>query len=337
LNQLDTLMFEGVMWNDLLQPIAYTKLMCGLAFRLVSRSICQVENDLRFRHLMMPTRMMVLVHNPELLDSILDIPRCLWDDWALKLEAECAEFGGLGGERAHQRRLLYSRMAKTDTGAIESLHAALRRRLKMLGVQTHGVLFDEASAGFVVERAGARHHRWDHLLPPQQSSSIFDSHNDRVDGVEDIPHADTHDDGRVGGPWHSFIRDRTLGVGKADFKALALEYRALPGAEHRRHVEIGAAASAAQSVATTSSSFGPTGWEIKRESQKRARDAHLDSIVSQRRGDEEHLALSGSTSHVCVASVANRAIATAPHGSTFSDTLLRARREVKYEKHLCQL
>lgn len=332
LSRLAMLMFQGGMWEGIMQPESHTKKMVCFSFRLISRSICQIENDLKVRHDRFPVNMFLLLHDPSQLDRILKVRRCLWDDWSLRHESECESVGGLGGTVAYQKMLIAARLASLDTGPIESLHAAIRRRIMALGVQTHGVLFDEVSADFTIDRSRTRHHQWRNVLEVGgKSNKIVEAAGD---GDLEVDPGLSESRTRAYSEWNSFVRDKCILSGKADFKALGESYRQRSPGESLIHQAMAKAANDAKGVATTRNGFGPNGDEISRMKVRASREAHIKAVLADRHTETESCDVLASSEGPNAAGAASRALARAPHGASFAEKLACARREFGIEREL---
>ncbi|CAK0795464.1 unnamed protein product, partial [Prorocentrum cordatum] len=238
----DPLFREHVLWKDLVQPSAMTRKARALAFKLLSRSECQVREAFMHRHSLLPTRIFAMIADPAVAQEVSDLQDCRMDSWTkdFVLRHKDAD-GGLSNPAAIAELNLLAAMIDLDIKAIESRHASIRRRLMVRGVQTHSATFAESSAEWVVAQA-------------RLSGRAF-----RAVGEGGAPAGGGDDAGGPGGPpegeeatttvrgtvssWHAFLREQSLGqTGRQCIAALSAAYRALPRAEVARLAAVAAAA-----------------------------------------------------------------------------------------------
>ncbi|CAK0802980.1 unnamed protein product, partial [Prorocentrum cordatum] len=138
---------EHVLWKDLAQPSAMTRKARALAFKLLSRSECQVREAFTHRHSLLPTRIFAMIVDPAVAQEVSDLQDCRMDSWTkdFVLRHKDAD-GGMSNPAAIAELNLLAAMIDLDIKAIESRHASIRRRLMVRGVQTHSATFAESSA-----------------------------------------------------------------------------------------------------------------------------------------------------------------------------------------------
>ena len=120
----------------------------ALAFKILSRQGCLVEQLLAFPHRQFPVCLFRLLNNPELADEFVAVPECLKDPWALKVQESHPT---LSGPQMHQTLLLHAELMSTSIAVIEAKHASVRRQLKSRSVQTWSLQASTASAEWVAQ------------------------------------------------------------------------------------------------------------------------------------------------------------------------------------------
>ena len=100
--------------------------------------------------------------------------------------------------------------ADATIAALESLHAAARRRIKSRGIQTHCISVEELNSSWVMTRSRKKElsfAAWDHDAPDDVSEcgSSLSSESDFEDA-----HAQARRGSGGGGLWRAFIRDASL-------------------------------------------------------------------------------------------------------------------------------
>lgn len=125
----------------------------ALAFKCISRLACVVHELLEVPHRAFPTRMFLLMVQPELASAFAEEPECLLDPWSRKLREM---YPSLAGAEFQSTLLLCALLCWSDISTLESKHASVRRLLVTRSVQTHRSTFDELSAHWLFMQARNR-------------------------------------------------------------------------------------------------------------------------------------------------------------------------------------
>ncbi|CAK0788085.1 unnamed protein product [Prorocentrum cordatum] len=311
----DPLFREHVLWKDLVQPSAMTRKARALAFKLLSRSECQVREAFTHRHSLLPTRTFAMIVDPAVAQEVSDLQDCRMDSWTkdFVLRHKDAD-GGLSNPAAIAVLNLLAATIDLDIKAIESHHASIRRRLMVRGVQTHSATFAESSAEWVVAQA-------------RLSGRAF-----RAVGEGGAPAGGGDDAGGPGGPpgeeatatvrgtvssWHALLREQSLGqTGRQCIAALSAAYRALPRAEVARLAAVAAAANGNPRAADApGSAFGLRSRDLARAQAKRRRKASEQQLVAE---------AVVPTSRGGVTDLAMRRASADPNATVNMDSMMRA-------------
>lgn len=125
----------------------------ALDFKCISSLACSIHELLEVPHQAFPTRMFLLLAQPELARSFVEVPECLLDSWSCKLRSL---YPSLAGDEFRHTLLLCVLLCWNDISTIEAKHASVRRILVGRSVQTHKSAFDEVSANWVFMQARNR-------------------------------------------------------------------------------------------------------------------------------------------------------------------------------------
>ena len=149
MHELESKFAKGV--RDLAQPREWEHLpgkcmnrqMRGLVFRMLSRGMCTVEQLLALPHDIFPFKLFLALKDPELLQTLRDIPECEMDVFTRDF---IAKFGLEEGPSLAALRLIAS-MTYLDIIQIEQRRAALRKRIKVMAPTNKPTTSDLAACG----------------------------------------------------------------------------------------------------------------------------------------------------------------------------------------------
>ena len=147
------LMREHVLWSGL-PIVALTVERRCLAFRLLSRTGCCIEELLREEHMRCPVVLFKLLDKPEraVADEIKAIPECVRDPWAHRFLSTYAD--PIAPEPLAVLTTIAS-LVKADIAEVECRHASIRRHLHSR-LQTHGMEFGYLSGQFLAQQVRCR-------------------------------------------------------------------------------------------------------------------------------------------------------------------------------------
>ena len=317
---IDTLLNNAAMWDDLIFDKYKHMQHRALAFRLLIGEGATTEKELARRHRIQPFKSFRVDFLPQTATEIENDPKCFFDEWSLDHYEKSATEGGLTGDPAKAKRRQIARHVLPSIYRLESLHASIRRGLKVCGVQTHQADFLNTNAKWVVDRARSRYR----LEEPDLWKELgFDDEGDDADSTRSLSSSESGSDdeahgtggGGGGGPWRCFVRKMTLGQKKeTDFKTLSELYKVCTPQARAQLVVEGAAATAAHRAGTHSStsSFGPKTRDVQR-----ARNRHeRKSLEDQVRADAATAMVPITHSHSDMDSLSvDRALEVARHAS----------------------
>jgi hypothetical protein len=146
---LDMLMTDKGLWVGLPTSALTVRQRC-LAFRMLSRVGCSVEELLRAPHRRMPIALFRLLASPtqDVVDELKNTPACMRDDWSKRF---LTEYDNPLSEEALASLTLIAMMAKMDIAQIECRHASIRRWLHSR-IQTHTMDFSDLSGAFMSQQ-----------------------------------------------------------------------------------------------------------------------------------------------------------------------------------------
>lgn len=142
LGQLQSLFTSPEVWT-IFPRSAYAVHFRALAFRMLARCCCCIQQLLGFPHQQFPCRMFALLAEPGLAGEFVATPSCLLDPWSAELRQRHPD---LGGAELMQKLALIGTLAWTDISQVESRHATVRRIMKQGSLQTKQQMFASLSA-----------------------------------------------------------------------------------------------------------------------------------------------------------------------------------------------
>ena len=264
----------------------------ALAFLVGSKEGASVE-ELRRKHQQFPYRTFLVFKSPEIAEDIvrevrqhLECAGGMIDEWTLDFVRRFPTADALRGPQARSILLLRMLMLFIENGAIESLHAWVRRLIVVLSAHTHPSRFTDVNASWmfgrqrnmVVKGKFARLFTTPSTIRrPQQRSSK------RLGIVKQGNVVKQRRKGKQGGggAFRCWVRQKlwkcaTRTAFKPHMKAITKEYWELPPEAKARLQAIGRIATHAHKFkpdGSRSSSFGPRSAEIDRAREKEFRDA----------------------------------------------------------------
>ena len=127
----------------------------------------------------------------------------------------------------------------TTTARLESINATIRRRVTILGTQTHPPSLDTVSAEFILGKF--RRKLTFSRCPPGHKSHGKLNRQAKVGkpAGQAPPDGTKRRRGGGGGAWRAFTHVRCRGGARPDFRALADEFRSLTPAERQVFVDLG--------------------------------------------------------------------------------------------------
>ena len=138
------------MWSTLPRnDKCYSVRFRALAFRLMSRAGCVVEQLLCHAHRGFPYRMFALLADPTLRHELTQTPACLLDSWSKSMMDAHPD---LSGPEFMCKLELQATLQGTDISAIESRHASLRRAAFERSCQTKTLLTTSLSAEWLCQQ-----------------------------------------------------------------------------------------------------------------------------------------------------------------------------------------
>ena len=275
----------------------------SLAFRMLSTSRCNIQQNLVKRHRSFPMRFFCLMQFEDVEDRLAKVPACMLDPFTVSFIQHHRDEGQpLHGAVARGRCLLILRLAEVDISRIECGHASLRRRMHTRSTQTHGLDLELLSAEHVMDKV--RHRRrcaqwFDHGASASASAASAASLvgqpggrqvaavGDRAAGAgaggsdESSSHKAC---GGGGGAWRAFVRKESIGKkgGLQSSAELAAKYRQLSDEEREELARDGKLATETRRALghdKKGSSFGLVTRQVQRTAAKRARVAFAQQLA----------------------------------------------------------
>ena len=196
----------------------------ALAFRLVARMACGVEQLLSSRHKKAPFQTFrVLTEGEAARGTIVNLAPCLQDPFTTQM---LKDYPGLEGDDCLAALETLATLLPNDITEIEARHATLRRLLLGKSLQTHKMDFEDLSGQWV-----ALQHRLHHCRPaPKSQTKPRPKKRGRARGAFRGGASDTQPRQRrgFGGAWRAWMRMRARGHAPKEGLAAAhaAEYRA---------------------------------------------------------------------------------------------------------------
>ena len=242
----------------------------GLVFRLLSRALCVVEVLLRLPHDVFPVKLFLAMGDPEVGAVLAESDPCALGDFSQDF---VSKFGLVDVEAQAALRFL-AWMVYLDIVQIEQRHAALRKRVKVMA-PTNVPQSKDVSAHLTVRQLRLR-----------QQAKRSASASDAASPLKRKGRGDPSNSRRLkfaGGAWRAYIHLRARGRrGKANFRVMAAEYRALSAGEKAHLAQLGRLATRSRLAKSSGqTSFGPTSLQAKRMAQKSLREHQAQRQSSQ--------------------------------------------------------
>lgn len=142
----------------------------ALTFKVLSRMGCCVHELLRHPHEQLPYQLFLLLWEPDLAESLLAKPACLWDAWSSKMRSE---HPSLIGEDFMAKLGLIALMHWKDISRIEAKHASVRRLLFLASTHTHALSLEELSGQWCFLQVRRRTRRSTIVLQGDRPKKVF--------------------------------------------------------------------------------------------------------------------------------------------------------------------
>ena len=222
------MLLSASMWREILPRRFYTqKFMCR-SFRTLSHSKCVVAAKILKEIRRAPISSFLILDNDAEAEKLAKTPLCLVDE----VFVQSLMHYGRSAQALRSREVqhivrLHAQLAKVNISWLESLHAALRRRLTARSCQTRGVDFMDASAEFVIDRF---------RLQPIVRLMRQDCEARVAKGAgEEDSEVEERSDRRCAGPWRLYCSERRRGeennTRRINSASWSRDYHALPEAE----------------------------------------------------------------------------------------------------------
>ena len=189
--------------------------------------------------------------------------KCRYDPWTEQFFEHYV--GRLDEDDAAADMSTTAMMVLLDVSQIESMHAAIRRRLMHASLHTHQQTLEHASSDYVLQWLARQERRAKGLRSETSKPKSVDS-----DHAE--PRGRTHG----GGAFRAFIHEQCSRKEPADFGALAEQYKRLSEEEKSRLRELGRVAT--EAYRRGQASFGMTAREAERARHKRRRVGEVQAV-----------------------------------------------------------
>ena len=242
-----------------------------LAFRLLSRMGCAIQQLLVQRAREFPAKLFRLLCDEDIADELLQCQDCCLDNFSKRFKETFAA-DGLASPDALACLEVLAMTASVDTVNVEWSHGRIQRILAVEGVQTHRPTLNYLNSQHICQKHQEckRRARGTALLPRRSAG---------VRKTESRTKAKKRPRGG-GGAWRAFTSERLRGMtGPVDWSKLSEDYHAAQRAntpEYAEAVRVGAAATE-RHRASGQASFGPRRRALRR---KRA-TAASDSLVGR--------------------------------------------------------
>eukprot|EP00971_Amphidinium_carterae_P178338 3537993-Amphidinium_carterae.1 len=211
-----TAAFKTNLW-ELVSEDAVNTAFNHLAFRVLSRQGCLVEETMVQPHSCYPYAMFGLLTGSKTAGQVLAVPKCVLDPWSTEV---CAMFPTLTEMGLYHVLELHCTLASTTIASVESRHSSIRRQLVQRSVQTHVLPLHCLSADWLFQniRAAKR------LLKQSTPNRSYVPSKDGKMGERKVKQRGKGK-GKAG-LWRAFIRWKTVGqVGTPNLQKLGVEYR----------------------------------------------------------------------------------------------------------------
>jgi hypothetical protein len=267
LDQLRSLLGSDAMWRHL-PPGSWTIDARHEIFKLLSRSMCAVEELIRQPHSVYPIRVFLCLVDKTFTEVVSSEPECVLDQFTLEWR-ELFREEGLDSDAALMCLRVAAQMLYTDIASIECLHASMRRILRGK-VQTHQLSSSDLSVEWLCARFRSRQKhagRAASAVAPRRPHKAKRARHKRGPPGRKKPRPPR------GGAWRAFVSQQCkFKQGQANFRQLAALYAELPAVEKARLKEVGRAAHAsAQRLHSKGSAFGRLARQVAQQAAKRRR------------------------------------------------------------------
>ena len=198
----------------------------ALLFSLMSKMGCGFFDFIVCDRLDIPIAIFVLLTSEAAVvrDRLTKIPRCLWDEESLQLEAD---HPALDGEEFYAKLLMRLHRARKDNSISEVTFASIRRMLVTRSTQTSRMSFEDLNSEWMC--INARLNDVPTILKKRKPLKTIGKRK-RVVAKKS----------RCGGPWRVCVNKQRAGKkGKTPWKTLSREYRKLQPAEKQQLIEEG--------------------------------------------------------------------------------------------------
>ena len=149
----DILLGNSILWDDLVSDGDKTQEISAFNFKLLSSMEAGMEELHGEPNAASPICMFRSDGDSAWETEMKTLPECRKSGWHKRHLAEAELDGGLLSPTSRVKRWHIALLAAMDIKVIESLHASVRRKLRMRGQQTHGVDWMELVALWVLDRA----------------------------------------------------------------------------------------------------------------------------------------------------------------------------------------
>lgn len=309
LQRLSALLRDCDNWAAL-QLRDYTVSNSALAFRLIGIAGATCYQSLVVPHRGYPWKAFGLaagVLEGSFADTLKQERNCMFDLWTQQFVDKYED--KLHSDEARADCLSTALLLHTDTSDIERKHASIRRRVVVASAQTHAQHLSAASSEFVFRQASGSE-----VQAPGPTSAMG---RKRCEKPEMEPEDKQAAKRGGGGPYRAFIHHRYAGqVGRIDWAAMRVEYKALSPEQRAQYEEWGRHATIAHRRGGRA--FGPTVRETQRARARQNRQQQV--AVAQELGREALLrSFAGSSAdgglEVALRGVAPTALARRSAGS----------------------
>ena len=131
------------LWH-IIPPVAWTAEFRCLAFRLISRQGCSVEELVAKPHRMPPFTDFLALDMPDQIPYVESVPECLDTPWSTTFRR--AHQGNRDSAACQGELRMHAAVAKIEISKRESLHASLRRIILARSLHTHQQEFSDTGA-----------------------------------------------------------------------------------------------------------------------------------------------------------------------------------------------
>ena len=155
--RVDIMMSSSILWDSIIPDTDKHLKTNAFIFKFLGALEAGVEEYHAEPNGQSPVILFRSEANEEWESEILALPECRQTTWHKRHVEESLAAGGLRETLPSAKRRHIAEMTHMEIKRLESLHAAFRRRQRMMGQQTHGVDWERLCAQWVLDRARIKH------------------------------------------------------------------------------------------------------------------------------------------------------------------------------------